>query len=163
MRKADGSWLLSVDYRALKRNTVKDKFPIPLINDLLDDDLQGAKIFPKLDLHSGYHQIRVAKEDVHKTTFKTHEGHYEFLVMPFGLTNALSTFQGLVNHIFRSYLWRYVLIFFNGILMYSKTIEEHREHLKNVLQILKENQLFAKKIQVWIRVSKNCILGACHF
>ncbi|XP_061376293.1 uncharacterized protein LOC133318320 [Gastrolobium bilobum] len=151
IKKKDGSLRLCVDYRQLNKVTVKNKYPLPRIDDLMDQ-LRGARVFSKIDLRSGYHQIRVKPEDILKTAFRTRYGHYEYQVIPFGLTNAPAVFMDYINRIFHPFLDQFVIVFIDDILIYSTNEELHAEHLRIVLQILKEKQLYAKwsKCEIWL-------------
>ncbi|KAK8681782.1 hypothetical protein V6N13_054184 [Hibiscus sabdariffa] len=152
VKKKDESLRMCIDYRQLNKMTVKNKYPLPRIDDLFDQ-LRGATVFSKIDLRSGYYQLKVREQDVLKTAFRTRYGHYEFLVMPFGLTNAPAAFMDLMNRVFHEYLDQFVVVFIDDILVYSRTEEDHDRHLRLVLQTLLENQLYAKlsKCEFWIR------------
>ncbi|KAL0561316.1 hypothetical protein IC582_001739 [Cucumis melo] len=152
VKKKDGSMRLCIDYRELNKVTVKNRYPLPRIDDLFDQ-LQGATMFSKIDLRSGYHQLRIKDGDVPKTAFRSRYGHYEFIVMSFGLTNAPAVFMDLMNRVFREFLDTFVIVFIDDILIYSKTEAEHEEHLRIVLQTLRDNKLYAKfsKCEFWLK------------
>ena len=137
VKKKDGTLRLCVDYRQLNKMTVKNKYLLPRIDDLFDQ-LKGAGVFSKIDLRSGYHQLRIKDADVKKTAFRMRYGHYEFLIMPFGLTNAPSSFIDLMNHIFRPFLDRFAVVFIDDILVYSKDREDHDTLLQVVLETLRK-------------------------
>ncbi|GJV35871.1 putative reverse transcriptase domain-containing protein [Tanacetum coccineum] len=142
---------MCIDYRELNKLTVKNRYPLPRIDDLFDQ-LQGSSIYLKIDLRSGYHQLRVREQDIPKTAFRTRYGHYEFQVMPFGLTNTPAAFMDLINRACKPYLDKFVIVFIDDILIYSKDEKEHKEHLKAILELLKKEQLYAKfsKCEFWI-------------
>lgn len=143
VQKKDGSWRFCVDYRKLNSMIVKNKFPLLVINEILDE-LYGAKYFTTLDMKADYHQVRMRSEDEYKIAFKTHQGHYQFKVMPFGLTNAPTTFQCLMNTILQPHLRKCVLMFLDDILVYTQDLQSHITHLKSVLTLLRNNSFYLK-------------------
>ncbi|GKA35045.1 putative reverse transcriptase domain-containing protein [Tanacetum coccineum] len=140
VKKKDRSFRMCIDYRKLNKLTMKNRYPLPRIDDLFDQ-LQGSSVYSKINLRSGYHQLRVREEDIPKTAFRTRYGHYEFQVMPFGLTNAPTVFMDLMNWVCKPYLDKFVIVFIDDILIYSKNKEEHKEQLKLILELLKKEEL----------------------
>jgi hypothetical protein len=151
VKKKDGTFRMCIDYRELNKITIKNKYPLPRIDDLFDQ-LQGAQIFSKIDLRSGYHQLKIRREDISKMAFRTRYGHYKYVVMPFGLANAPAAFMDLMNWVFHDFLDQFVVVFIDDILIYSKSLEEHEDHLRRVLQRLREKRLYAKfsKCEFWL-------------
>ncbi|GJX76343.1 putative reverse transcriptase domain-containing protein [Tanacetum coccineum] len=153
VKNKDGSFIMCIDYRELNKLTIKNRYPLPRIDDLFDQ-LQGSSVYSKIDLRSGYHQLRVRDEDILKTAFRTRYGHYEFQVMPFSLTNAHVVFMDLMNRVCKPYLDKFVIVFIDDILIYSHNKEEHANHLRIILELLKKEKLYAKfsKCDFWIRI-----------
>ncbi|GJT72408.1 hypothetical protein Tco_1031694 [Tanacetum coccineum] len=152
VKKKDGLLRMCIDYRELNKLTVKNRYPLPRINDLFDQ-LQGSRYFSKIDLWSGYHQLRMHEDDIPKMAFRTRYGHFEFTVMPFGLTNAPVVFMDLMNRVCKPYLDKFVIVFIDDILIYSKTKQDHEVHLSLVLELLRNEKLYAKfsKCEFWLQ------------
>ncbi|GJY55434.1 putative reverse transcriptase domain-containing protein [Tanacetum coccineum] len=160
VKKKDGSFRMCIDYRELNKLNVKNRYPLPRIDDLFDQ-LQGSRVYSKIDLRFGYNQLKVREEDIPKTAFRTRYGHYEFQVMPFGLTNAPAVFMDLMNRVCKPYLDRFVIVFIDDILIYSKSRKEHEGHLKLIMRLLKKEELYAKfskskidSIKDWVPMTK---------
>ena len=158
IKKKDGTLRMCIDYRKINKVIVKNKYPLPRIEDLFDQ-LKGASVFSKIDLRSRYYQLQVKEVDVPKTTFRTRNGHYEFLVMPFGLSNAPAAFMDLMNRVFHPYLDQFVVVFIDDILVYYKDAQEHEHHSRIVLQTLRENLLFAKLSKCFFWLKEVSFLG----
>ena len=152
VKKKDGTLRMCIDYRQINKVTVKNRYPLPRVEDLFYQ-LKGAGVFSNIDLRSGYYQLRVKEVDVLNTAFRTRYGHYEFLVMPFGLTNVPAAFMDLINRVFRPYVDQFVVVFIDDILVYSKDAQEHEQHLRIVLEMLREKKLYAKlsKCDFWLK------------
>ncbi|GJW47711.1 putative reverse transcriptase domain-containing protein [Tanacetum coccineum] len=151
VKKKDGSFRMCIDFHELNKLTIKNHYPLPRIDDLFDQ-LQGLSVYSKIDLQSGYHQLYIKAEDIPITPFRTRYGHFEFQVMPFGLTNAPAVFMDLMNRVCKPYLDKFMIVFIDDILIYSKDKEEHGEHLNIILELLKKEQLYAKfsKCDFWL-------------
>ncbi|GKC97895.1 putative reverse transcriptase domain-containing protein, partial [Tanacetum coccineum] len=151
VKKKDGSFRMCIDYRELNKLTVKNRYPLLRIYNLFDQP-QGSNVYSKIDLRSGYHQLRVREEDIPKMAFITRYGHYVFQVMPFCLTNAPTVFMDLINHVCKPYLDKFMIVFIDNILIYSKNKKKHEEHLKAIVELLKKEELYAKfsKCEFWL-------------
>jgi hypothetical protein len=156
--KKDGTMRMCIDYQALNKKTIKNRYPIPRIDELMDE-LHGAVFFSKIDLRFRYHQINIREQDIEKTAFRCHFAHFEFLVIPFGQANAPATFQSCMNHIFKGQLRKSVLVFFDDILVYSKTCQEHMGHLEEVLSIMEAQSVYAKESKCEFGMTKLLYLG----
>jgi hypothetical protein len=158
VKKKDGTMRMCIDFRALNKKTIKNRYPILRIDELLDE-LHGVVYFTKIDLHSGYNQIKMREEDIPKTAFRCHYDHYEFLLMPFGLTNAPTTFQSCMNHVFNKQLRKHLLVCFDNLLIYSKTWEEHLQHVEQILTIMEGQSLYAKDSKCEFGMTEVLYLG----